>query len=267
MSVPRPRGASKSLWQYHSRSDLHSKVGCWGVLFDLLRTSGLLRRQAEEGRVVFGINHEMRDFRSGRKKDLDLVVARPVGSVSERTFADLVDRYWIVLNDRQTRELATLPVLREGSAGSVLVALEAKAAMTEHGKARPRLYDELESSHKAVHGASRQALAIGLVMINASSTFVSPDLNKGATREVVTAHRQPDAALGILAKLAELPRRTTLSGEGFDGLGVVLVSARNDGSEVTLVRDSPAPTSGDLFFYDNMIARVANEYDTRFSEI
>ena len=30
-------------WQYHSRSDKHSKVACWAVLFDLLQTSALLR--------------------------------------------------------------------------------------------------------------------------------------------------------------------------------------------------------------------------------
>jgi hypothetical protein len=36
MSVPQPRGRSKAPWQYHSRSDLHSRVACWGVLFDLI---------------------------------------------------------------------------------------------------------------------------------------------------------------------------------------------------------------------------------------
>jgi hypothetical protein len=30
-------------WQYHSRSDHHSKVACWGIVFDLLRSSSLLR--------------------------------------------------------------------------------------------------------------------------------------------------------------------------------------------------------------------------------
>jgi hypothetical protein len=265
MSVPRPRGPSKALWQYHSRSDLHSKVACWGVLLDLLCTSNLLCRHALAGTVVFGINHEMRDFRSGRKKDLDLVVARPVGAVSRRTFSHLADRYGVVLDEEQAAELSALPPLFEGPVGSVLVALEAKAAMTEHGKARPRLYDELESSHTAVHGASRQALAIGLVMINAAATFVSPDLNKGLERDVVTTHRQPAAAEATVSKIRELPRRTDVSRDGFDGLGIVVVSVANDGSPVELVEDAPAPRPGDVLFYDNMIARVANEYDTRFA--
>ena len=37
--------------------------------------------------------------------------------------------------------------------------------MTAHTRALPRLYDELNSSHLCVHGASRQALAIGFVVI------------------------------------------------------------------------------------------------------
>jgi hypothetical protein len=242
-------------------------VACWGVLFDLLRSSALLRRHAKDDEIVFGINHEMRDFRSGRKKDLDLVVARPVGPPGDRTFADLAERYAVVLDDEQRRELDALPALREGPVGAVLAALEAKAAMTEHSKARPRLYDELESSHTAVHGASRQALAIGLVMVNASEAFISPDLNKGPDRDRVTTHRQPAAAEATIAKIRELPRRTDVTRDGFDGLGVVVVSARNDDSPVRLVSSPPAPQPGDILHYDNMITRVANEYDTTFRNI
>ena len=33
-------------WQYHPRSDYHSKIACWGILFDLLVCSDLLRAHA-----------------------------------------------------------------------------------------------------------------------------------------------------------------------------------------------------------------------------
>src|ERR1700760_3508847 len=64
-------------WQYHSRSDHHSKVVCWAAMFDLLNTSALLRAHVTDGKVIFGVNHTMRDFKTRRKKDLDLVIARP----------------------------------------------------------------------------------------------------------------------------------------------------------------------------------------------
>lgn len=134
-------------WQYHSRSDRHSKIGSWGVAFDLLGSSSLMRRHAQEGRIIIGVNHTMTDFATGRKKDLDLVIARPSGSIptSGPTFADLAGRYGIDLTDAEAGALAALPVLREGPVGAVLVALEAKACMTAHVKSLPRLYDELNS--------------------------------------------------------------------------------------------------------------------------
>ena len=38
--------------------------------------------------------------------------------------------------------------------------------MTAHVKSLPRLYDELNSSHQIVHGASNNALSIGMVTVN-----------------------------------------------------------------------------------------------------
>src|SRR4051812_20781040 len=103
MSVPQPRGKNKELWQYHSRSDLHSKVGCWGVLFDLLQQSRLLRQHAQSGKVIFGVNFEMRDFATGRRKKLDLVIARPSGKVSSFSLADLAKEWTVVLTPAQKR--------------------------------------------------------------------------------------------------------------------------------------------------------------------
>jgi hypothetical protein len=271
MTVPQPRGRSKALWQYHSRSDLHSKVACWGAFFDLLRTSALLKRHASSGKVIFGVNFEMRDYAADRKKDLDLVIARPSGPPPPDgpSLSDLATQWGIVLTPTQRKELASLPTIRRGqvTGSGVLVALEAKAAMTAHGKAQPRLYDELNSSHACIHGASSQALAVGLVMVNASATFVSPGMQRPNSSAVVSAHVQPAAAAGIVDKVKQLPRRTGSHQQGFDGLGILVVNAANDGTPVTLVSVPPAPAPGEIFFWNDMITRVANEYDTRFASI
>ena len=257
-------------WQYHSRSDRHSKIACWGVAFDLLQTSALLRRHVAEGKVVLGINHTMRDFATGRQKDLDLVLARPTGAVDPRkTFARLVEQHDIDLTSEQSGRLAALPECPIGPVGAVLVALEAKATMTAHTRALPRLYDELNSSHICIHGASSQALAVGFVMINAAERFASPDRNKGDVSGglVFTEERQPRSVERTLAKVAEMPRRSNVRENGFDGIGVVVINGKNDGTRFTLVKDAPAPQPGDSFHYDEMISRMANEYDTTFVEI
>jgi hypothetical protein len=214
----------------------------------------------------------MRDFATGRKKDLDLVLARPALPPADgaRTLASLVEKYDVVLGDDARSRLEQLPDLKEGRVGAVLVALEAKACMTAHIKSLPRLYDELNSSHLTVHGASENALAIGFVMVNLSEEFLSPGLNQfeiaGHTPEV-SFHPQPRSTERVLQKVAEMPRRTRTGQHGFDGLGVVVVKARNDGKPVQLVTSHPAPEPGGLFDYDSMITRMANEYDVRFRDI
>lgn len=259
-------------WQYLSRSDHHSKVACWGILFDLLRSNSVLRRQVERGMVCFGINHEMRDFVQDRKKDLDLVLCTPAAGkvpVTGLTLELLAKHYEIELTDEEKSALSRLPVLRRAPVGAVLLALEAKACMTAHQRALPRLYDELNSSHLTVHGANDNAIAAGFAMVNAASTYLSPDLNK---KNRITApewsfHNQPrDAGLAI-DKVKQLPRRSKPGVVGYDALSIVVVDCRNDGSPVGLVEMPPAPQSSDIYNYSAMIDRLSHLYTARFQEL
>lgn len=260
-------------WPYHSRSDHHSKVCCWVVLFDLMRHCALMRSHAASGAIGFGINHEIVDFKHNRKKNFDLVLCTPRTSDVRPTlarFRDLVAKYDIVLNAEDLADLDSLPNLLTTPVGSVQVAFEAKACMTEHNKARPRLYDELNSSHLTVHGSSDVAIAAGFVMVNASTEFISPDLNKKRLRRagaVVSTHRQPEVTVRVMEKIRELPRRTAVGETGFDALGIVVVAARNDGSPVSVVHEYPAPPPGDIHDYESMIRRAAQSYEARFSRI
>ena len=272
LKEPGPADKYGNHWQYNSRSDRHSKVGCWGIALDLLSTSSMLRQHAREGKVVLGVNHAMTDFATGRKKDLDLVVARPAGHVPDDapTFKDLAARYGVILTDIEQGVLEALPELRVAGVGAVLIALEAKACMTAHVKALPRLYDELNSSHLCVHGASKSALAIGYVQVNSSSTFASSVRNNFPLSErplQVTRHNQPHDTERVIRKISEIPRRSASSEVGFDGVGITVIDFPNDGGDVTIVDKAPAPAPGDSFHYGSMIVRMANEYDTTFQGI
>lgn len=268
-AVPDKHG---NLWQYHSRSDRHSKVACWAILFDLLQHSRLLGLHASAGKVQFGINRTMRDFRTNRTKDLDLVIGRPGPDALTRppaTMRDLALRWGLRLTDDQRATLDDLAPLIEGSVGNVLVALEAKACMTAHIKALPRLFDELSSSYSTVHADTQQAIAIGFAMINASPTFISADMNKyDLTERAATVNQHPTHAVTrTIAKLREIDRRTGPGTDGFDAFGAMVVSMRNDGSPVTLVTAPPAPTPADVDSYQRMIGRIAQSYDVTFAGI
>lgn len=270
LTVPAMTGSkAPKLWQYHSRGTRHSITPCWGVLFDLLGESAVLREHVESGKVVFGLDHKMHDFAADRPKNLDLVIARPTSddARSGRTFRDLPDLHDMTLTAEQQGRLESLPNPEEGPVGAALLALEAKAMFTAYGKSYPRFYDELNSSHRAIHGSSNNALAVGLAIVNVASEFVSPIKNPdypltGVAE--VSKHNQPKDALGAIDKVRQLPRRTSDEGVGYEGLGIVLVDCPNDGSPVTVASDPEVPEN---YQYDRMVTRIANEYDVRFRSI
>ncbi|MGH3712037.1 MAG: hypothetical protein ACRDT4_01010 [Micromonosporaceae bacterium] len=260
-------------WQYHPRSDKHSKYACWSVLFDAMQHSALMRRHAKTGRIVVGVNLDLRDYKTNRRKRLDLVLATPAGSEPDQRTADLSDlalRWGIRLTDEQKGRLADLPPLAVGSTAMVLAALEAKACMTAHIKALPRLFDELNSSHLTVHANTAGAIAAGFTMVNVSDTFISPDRNKhplATVNAVVSTHKQPLWAERAIQKLKELPRRTRQHEDGFDAFGISVVNMRNDGGPVRVGTDHPAPGPQDVYHYDQMVRRLVHLYDTRYGDL
>lgn len=281
-TMSRPRLMKKTdpcPWQYHPRSDHHSKVACWGVMFDLMLASELMREHVGEGRIAFGINHVLVDHTNGRRKNLDLVVCRPSVAVdavrgkkakSPATFAQLATQFGLELTVEDTIALDALPTLNRRTVGSVLIALEAKAAMTEFAKARPRLYDELQSSHTVVHGDTDSAIAIGLALINSAERFISPTKNPciawGAPRTEST-HEQPRQLQLTIDKIRSLPRREAPGKAGFDAIAAVALECRNDGESPVTITDragSGAVDDRDVLSYATMINRTVGNYASRF---
>lgn len=268
LNVAAVRDAHGNAWQYHSRSDRHSKIACWAIMFDLLGACPLLREHVTAGKVAFGINHELRDFKQDRKKNLDLVLSTQ-HDAKLMTFADYGRHCGVVLDGAEADALAALPVLRRASVSNVLVALEAKACMTEHQKAQPRLHDELASSHQTIHGDTGGAIAAGFVMINCADSFVSPDRNRKRVRNgkfVVNPHKQPAAAMNALNSVMKLPRRSEDRGDGFDAFGITMIRCANDGSPVAI--DVQATAEIQISYrYDALIKRIAHLYGTRYPAI
>jgi hypothetical protein len=214
----------------------------------------------------------MVDFKNDRSKDLDLVVSTGTFTAKKgrvRTLDDLAGKYQIALTPDEEKLLSQLPIIREGRIGSVLIALEAKACMTAHQRALPRFYDELNSSHLTVHGATDQAIAAGFAMVNSAERFLSTDLSKRnfATAPEWSVHNQPRDAELAVNKVKQIPRRSATGSEGYDALCVIVVDCANDGSPVRLVQDHPAPTPSQIYHYDFMIDRLAHIYATRFKEL
>lgn len=265
-------------WQYHPRSDSHSKFTCWAVMFDLLLNCALLRRHAADGKVGFGINHKMTDFVSGQLKALDLVITIPRAAVSEKvtTFRELATAYGVVLTRAERSELEALPELRKRPVGDVLMAMETKAAMTAHSKAGPRFFDELTSAWRCINGSAPHAIAVGVALVNAATEFISPERNEfplktrqpdlaAARPPNISRHKQPGDVEASQNRVRQVNVREHTNDHGYDAKGIITVVARNDLSPITLAPIPPALDSSDPLNYERMILRIAGIYDGRFA--
>ena len=263
MSVPTRRGKKRAAWQYHSRSDTHSKIACWTLLFDALLECDVLRAHAESGRLGFGINYEMI---GPINKTLDLVLTRVPPTRPKRSrlsFSDLVDRYGIVLDAGDRKELVALPPIMQDDdrdAVEVVVALEAKACMTEHLKSLPRLHAEILATGYLAKRSMPRCIVSSYTIVNAAASFKTPS---GSSK--VNRHRQPEDARRVIDMLAQaVPlARDTHNLLGYDVIGAVAIDCANTGVPVTVHDVIPARDSH--VRYERMIRQLCSEYRARAS--
>jgi hypothetical protein len=233
------------VYRYHSRSDAHSIALCEEIIVDLLKSCQPLREQAALGLVVYGINYEYR-FSSGKRKTLDLAIGTAVDPLPPAGGA----------------------AIRQAAIHDLLISCEAKTVMTEHGKSKPRVYDELSSSHEIVHQGRPEAIATGVTVVNIAKCFVSPLRQKEGNALHVSEHKQPSAAAGMVKHLHALPVRDAVGTVGFDAYASIVIDCENlPKRPVSLCTAPPAPQPGDHDHYDTFVERVSRFYAERFSKL
>lgn len=260
-------------WQYHSRSDHHSKVAATALMVDVMQESPELCADVEAGRVGMAVNPKLTD-RRGRVKTLDMMFcltddALPVRGA--RTLVRVMEDLGVIATDEQWSLIRGLPQPLEARSKEERIVFENKACMTAHGKAAPRLRNELDGASDAINGSDDKAIAAGLVIVNASSVFVSPvwrgnsDADEHDRRP--SHHSQPEDALEAILKLKAIPLRVPGKAmDGFDALGIIVVDAINNGTPWHLVDDPlrGAPRPEDIQSYTKTVQHVAKLYRHRF---
>ena len=236
------------VYRYHPRSDAHSVALCEFIMEDLLVACPALRQQANRGEIAYGINVLYLWPGSRKLKTIDLAIGRPPRMESQEPHA-------------------RVGIVRQTEIAEVLVSCEAKTVMTEHHKSQPRLYDELNSSHRIVHEGRRDAIAAGITVVNIATSFVSPLRNQRRDLPLhVSVHKQPQAAENMVKHLRGLPIRESIDEEGFDAYCTVLVDCDNQ-SGCDLWTGPPAPQAGDRNHYQTFVERMARFYTERFSTL
>ena len=230
-------------FRYHPRSDSHSKALCSFIVDDLLDTCSTMQKHAAEGQIAYGINLRATWGTSGGKA-LDLAIGTPVAPT-------------LVLPPGE--RIAKVKALSK-----VLLSCECKAVMTEHSKSKPRLFDELSSSHEIVHRGDQNTIAAGIAVVNIADRYVSPTLNLRTGPLDWTDHGQPHAAATVIEKLGTLPLRESNSGVGFEAFTSFVVNCDNQGPAAAW-DNAPAPQPGDHDHYLTFLQRICRFYTERFS--
>jgi hypothetical protein len=215
------------------------------------------------GLIGFGINHVMV---GPINKTLDLVITIVPPNrkkLSRDSFAELAQKYEIPLTFEEREVLAALPIVERDAkvdVSEVAIALEAKACMTEHQKSMPRLHAEILATGYLARQAAPKCITVSYSMVNAANTFISP-----SGKEAVNQHDQPQDALRVVSMLGTaLPLAKSSRDLGFDAIGTTVIECRNDGSPVTVLSRSPAPSTADHHHYERMIRSICSEYRSRF---
>ena len=237
--------------QYHPRSDAHSNAICNAILTDLLAHCQPFADKARRGEVVATLNHTVKV--NYQDWNIDLAIGPPPGSP----------------------EPPTTGPIRFGVPATIEIGLEAKAVMTEHGKARRNRLRDLQAFHQYAHAYNPKTIAVGTVAINVSAIFWSPLRPAGD----ITYHDNI-ATLGpkTVEVFRGLPlRHTPEEGPGLEAACVVVIKHDNlaknptpplgapTAHAATLVLQAPAPQVGDPLHYATMIQRICTAYRARWS--
>lgn len=235
---------------YHPRSDAHSNAVCVAILEDLIEHCPAFAERARAGEIVAKLNHTVRV--NYQDWNIDLAVGPPPGSPAPPS---------------------------SGSIGfetpaTVEMALEAKAIMTEHGKARRNRLRDLQAFHGYAHSYNEKTIAVGTVAVNVSRVFWSPTRS---TDDITEHHNIETLGKTTIELFRGLPlRHTPAEGPGFEAVSLLVVDFDNlrknpdlpygspRAEDPKLVTGTPAPRTGDPMHYATMIRRICTAYEDRW---
>lgn len=223
---------------YHSRSNKHSNSLAEAIVDDLIANCPAMQRDAAAGALVYDLNFTLRAGTADW--NVDLVLGAP--EIGGRT------------GDVGERISRRPPAL-------VRVAIEIKSVMTEHRKAIKNRKRDLEAHHEHVHNYHDDAIAGGVLIVNAAATFRSP------LRPRATVHRNPVVLVEhCIGELRSVAARGGQTGYGLEARCAIVVDMDNQNPASTrFLARPPAPTTGDPLHYDSFIRSICEHYSRRFS--
>jgi len=221
---------------YHPRSSSHGEAMCDFLLRDLHSNCPAFKAMVDSGSIVYQTNYTV-NKNTPSEWTIDLVVGKSSGP------------------------LLGGPTIARADPSEVWIAIDAKAIMTEHGKARRNRQRDLNSMADILHRMSPIPITAAYVIINIASQFRSP------LREEITQHRNIERIVAeTIPLMKEILKDEKIGRPGLDAIGVTIIDYSNlPNSECRLIQDPPAPDPSSPLHYDNFLSRVCDDFAARFT--
>jgi hypothetical protein len=221
LSAGAPIGPPPNIWQYHPRSDRHSAVACWGIVFDLLASNESFRSRVANGELGYATRHKMRDAVSGITHPLPVVLG--FGSPSENSvdFATMGKVLNVQLTKPERALLDGFPPLPGLQIRSVVFAATSRASMTSIAGSTTRLFDSMDATRTAALGDCPSTILVGHLLCNAAVECFSPLENR-------VVHNSRKGIRQIVQTGRRLAVHTARSKPAFSSFGISFVDCRND---------------------------------------
>jgi len=224
--------------RYHPRSSKHGDAMCEYVLRDLHASCPSLSTMASKGEIVYQTNYTVNQA-TPSEWTIDLVLGPRKGD------SQLPGTY--IARDDPSR---------------VWIAIDAKAIMTEHGKARRNRQRDLNSMAEILHRMDPTPITGAYVAINMATEFRSP------LRNANTRHRNIERIVAeTIPLMTEILEDEESGHPGLDAIGVTVLDYSNTPrSECRVIEAQPAPDRNSPLYYDNFIARLCEKFTARFGQ-
>jgi hypothetical protein len=211
---------------------------CDFLLKDLYAHCDTFQQMANAGAIVYQTNYTVNENTPSRWT-IDLVVGP---NASTRTLPGIA--------------------IAKANPSEVWLAIDAKAIMTEHGKARRNRQRDLNSMAEILHRLNPLPIAGAHVTINMSSQFRSP------LREEVTHHRNIERIVSeTVTLLNEILMDEEKKRPGLDAMGISVIDYSNlAGSPCRVIEAPPAPEATSPISYENFLAKICREFGRRFKK-
>jgi hypothetical protein len=210
---------------------------CRFLLNDLYSNCPAFKAMADKGAIVYQANYTVNEGTPSRWT-IDLVVGKSSGE-------------------------SPLPgaSIARANPSEVWIAVDAKAIMTEHGKARRNRQRDLNSMADILHRMHPVPITGAYVVINMASRFRSP------LRTESIQHKNIERIVAeTIPLILEILEDKEKGRHGLDAAGISVINYSNlPGAECKLIEDPPAPDASSPLYYDNFLSKLCDEFTARFA--